>query len=93
MGEVTPGMARSVMNDHKFSNLIPGQKPESGKQDPEKIRLYVTACFLKKMGFREYDRACRELSKVLNASAPGKAPSSLAESIQRIKKFLDGRFY
>ena len=34
MGEVTPGMARSVMNDHKFSNLIPGQKPESTPNKP-----------------------------------------------------------
>lgn len=64
--------------------LVAGQKPEGGKQAANKIRLYVTASFLRKIGFRQLDRNARTLTSLVGNLSPGASTSKLTEQIRSL---------
>ena len=75
-------MAHEEARDWKQGLLIAGQKPESGKQAADKIRLYVTATFLRKIGFRQLDRNARTLTSLLGSLSTRASTSSLTNQIR-----------
>ena len=78
--------SRAFLKDQGI--LVAGQKPEGGKQAASKIRLYVTAAFLRKIGFRQLDRNARTLTGLVGNLSPGASTSKLAEQIKNLMKTL-----